>query len=138
LRKVLLDASPMVALFDGDDDHHRHYAALIGNPDHDFLLNTTWPCVAEASHLLEPVASRALLRWLGRGAAHVYAFEATHLVAMAQIMDTYSEPRRTRMDFADASLWWVARQTQVRTVLTTDQRDFYRYRLPDGSAFEIL
>ena len=128
----------MVALFDPDDDHHQHYARVLGSADESFVLHTTWPCVAEASHLLEPVASRALLRWMARGAAHVYSFDARQLMAMAEVMEKYSEPRRTRMDFADASLWWVARQTRLRTVLTTDHRDFLRYRLPDGSAFEIV
>jgi hypothetical protein len=32
----------------------------------------------------------------------------------------------------------VASQTRLRTVLTVDHRDFQRYRLPDGSAFEIV
>jgi len=33
---------------------------------------------------------------------------------------------------------WLAMQRQVRKILTEDTRDFFRYRLPDGQAFEIL
>ena len=42
------------------------------------------------------------------------------------------------MDLADASLVWLATETGVTTVMTLDARDFSRYRLPDGRAFEIL
>ena len=39
---------------------------------------------------------------------------------------------------ADASLYWVAAETGVASVLTADVKDFARYRLPDGRAFELL
>ena len=42
------------------------------------------------------------------------------------------------MDFADATLYWVASETGVREIMTTDVRDFSRYRLPDGQFFSIL
>ena len=42
------------------------------------------------------------------------------------------------MDLADASLVWLAADTGVTTIMTLDVRDFSRYRLPDGRAFEIL
>ena len=53
-------------------------------------------------------------------------------------MDRYTERPRTEMDLADASLVWLAGETDVITIFTLDQRDFSRYRLPDGRAFEIL
>jgi predicted nucleic acid-binding protein len=42
------------------------------------------------------------------------------------------------MDFADASLVWLAQDTGVCRVMTMDARDFSRYRLADGRSFEIL
>ena len=42
------------------------------------------------------------------------------------------------MDLADASLVWLAEQTGVTRIMTLDVRDFSRYRLADGRAFEIL
>ena len=47
-------------------------------------------------------------------------------------------PPRTEMDLADASLVWLASDTGVASIMTTDSRDFSRYRLADGRAFEIL
>ena len=42
------------------------------------------------------------------------------------------------MDLADASLYWLAIETGVVAILTTDVADFSRYRLPDGQAFTLL
>ena len=42
------------------------------------------------------------------------------------------------MDLADASLYWLACESGVTRIFTVDVRDFSRYRLPDGRAFEIL
>jgi predicted nucleic acid-binding protein len=57
---------------------------------------------------------------------------------MATLMRKYTEPRRIQMDFADASLVWLAGETGIHQIWTLDVRDFYRYRLPDGRSFEIL
>jgi len=57
---------------------------------------------------------------------------------MAALMQQYTQPRRGQMDFADASLVWLAGETGIRQIWTLGVRDFYRYRLPDGRAFEIL
>lgn len=57
---------------------------------------------------------------------------------MVALMRRYTESPRTEMDFADASLVWLAADSGVTTVMTMDVRDFSRYRLPDGRAFELL
>ena len=49
-----------------------------------------------------------------------------------------TEMPRRQMDLADVSLVWLAHDTGVVRIMTTDIRDFSRYRLPDGRAFEIL
>jgi predicted nucleic acid-binding protein len=42
------------------------------------------------------------------------------------------------MDFADASLYWLAAETGLTEILTVDVSDFSRYRLPRGKAFTLL
>jgi predicted nucleic acid-binding protein len=128
----------MVALFNDGDMFHEHFRALLANKRRPLSLNTTWPCVVEASHLLADAPRIALLKWIARQGAHVFPFDATDLEEMAQLMQRYTEQPRTRMDFADASLVWLAQQTHVTTILTIDVRDFSRYRLSDGRGFEIL
>ena len=53
-------------------------------------------------------------------------------------MVRYTESTRAEMDLADASLVWLAAETGVTRIMTTDVRDFSRYRLPDGRGFDIL
>jgi hypothetical protein len=64
--------------------------------------------------------------------------DAAELPELVVLMDRYSEPKRSSMDLADATLYSVAAQTEIRAIMTLDVRDFSRYRLPDGRGFEIL
>ena len=68
----------------------------------------------------------------------VFPFQQESLLDFVPLMQRYTERLRTEMDLADASLVWLATETGVTTVMTLDARDFSRYRLPDGRAFEIL
>lgn len=60
------------------------------------------------------------------------------LIDMADWMQRYTQAPRSEMDLGDASLYWVASETGITAIMTLDVRDFSRYRLPDGRAFEIL
>jgi hypothetical protein len=53
-------------------------------------------------------------------------------------MKKYTESNKREMDFADASLYWLAIETGISEIMTLDCNDFYRYRLPDGKAFRVL
>jgi predicted nucleic acid-binding protein len=138
LRVCLLDAGPLVALFHPGDRFHDRFRQCIVEPDAPVQLHTTWPCVTEASHFLEPRYRLALLQWIGAGAVQVYPFDATDLLDMCGWMAQYTQQPRTEMDLADASLYWLACESGVTRIFTVDVRDFSRYRLPDGRAFEIL
>lgn len=134
---ALLDAGPLIALFDVQDPHHQRFRMLLTQPEFSLRLHTTWPCVTEASHLLGARERMALLRWIGAGGAQIFPFDAEDLPDMSNWMMRYTSDR-AEMDFADTSLYWVAHETGVNRILTLDVRDFSRYRLPDGRAFEIL
>lgn len=139
MKAALVDTGALVALFDDAERRFEHYHAVVSA-----LLNervhlvTTWPCITEASYLLAPRNHRAMLDWLQSRAVTVQAFELDDVQEMSGWMDKYSEPGRTLMDFADASLYWLAIQMNSPVILTVDQKDFSRYRLPDGRAFEIV
>lgn len=128
----------MVALFDEEDAFHSRFRAMLGDVRQALNLCTTWPCVVEASHLLGDIERLALLKWIGLGGAQVFPFDASAVLDMAGWMQRYTERPRTRMDFADASLYWLALETNVIAIMTLDVRDFSRYRLPDGRGFDIL
>lgn len=79
-----------------------------------------------------------MLRWVGTSSISVFPFMQDDLEEMVETMRRYTEPPRVEMDFADASLVWLARDSGVTRIMTTDVRDFSRYRTPDGRAFELL
>lgn len=139
MRNVLLDAGPIVALFAVDDRHHARFDAVLRRLGEDGLrLLTTWPCIVEAAYLLDAPQRFEMLHWIEIGGAQVYPFEAQHLGDMTGWMRRYTEHGKREMDFADASLYWLAVATGIREILTVDNADFARYRLPDGRGFEIL
>jgi predicted nucleic acid-binding protein len=139
LRSVLLDSGPLIALFAVDDRHHARFDDLVGELSVTGLrLITTWPCVVEASYLLGIPQRFEMLEWIRLGGAVVYPFEAGHLAEIVVWMRRYTERHGREMDLADASLYWLACETGVRDVMTVDVADFSRYRLPDGSRFNLL
>ena len=129
-----------MALFDPADERFEHYRDLFGHLlSRGVRLATTWPCITEASYILSPRNHMALLQWLGSArAVSAHEFRMDDLADMLAWMHKYSERGKSLMDFADASLYWLAVQMQSNVVLTVDQRDFARYKLPDGRSFEVL
>jgi len=134
---ALLDAGPMIALFDTSDPFHERFRRMLTQPELPMRLHTTWPCVTEASYLLDARERFGLLRWIGSGSVQVFPFDTEVLADMTDWMMRYTDSR-SEMDLADATLYWVAHETGVTRIMTLDVRDFSRYRLPDGRAFEIL
>lgn len=138
MNAVLLDSSVMVAVFDDRDRHHRACVERMRRLPAGSELVTTWPCVTESSYLLAPRNHLALLSWLERGGARLVNAEAHELGEWIVWMKRYSEMGKALMDLADASLVWLATREASHRILTQDHRDFLRYRLPDGQAFEVI
>ena len=129
----------MVALFGVHQPRGPHYRQLLRQAGEElWSLATTWPCVTEASHLLDAPERFTLLRWIAASGITVFPFAQDDLEAMVALMRRYTESPRTEMDLADASLVWLAADSGVTRVMTMDVGDFSRYRLPDGRSFELL
>jgi hypothetical protein len=139
VRNCLIDSGPLIALFAVDDDHHARFDALVKTLSVGGLrLITTWPCIVEASCLLEIPHRFEMLEWIELGGAAVYPVESAHLGDFVRWMRRYSEVNRREMDLADASLYWLAIETGVTEILTVDVTDFSRYRLPGRRSFTLL
>ena len=139
MRNVLIDAGPLIALFAVDDAHHARYDRLVTESAVSGLrLVTTWPCVIEASYILDAPLRFELLEWVERGGVQVFPFDASHLSVMLPWMRRYTEKYKRDMDLADASLLWLAQESGLREIMTVDVKDFARYRLPDGEALVLL
>jgi len=122
-------------MFDKSDAHHARIATALKAAGRAALL-TTWPCVTEATHLLERVDLQlGLLTYIHRGFVSVRAFAEADLEHFIAWIAKY---RDHPMDFADASLVWLAAESGVTSILTTDRTDFETYRLPRGKRFRVL
>ena len=73
----------------------------------------------------------ALFDWLSAGAVEVVDFEADDLRPIKRWMDR-------EVDFADASLVWLATKKQTNLIATTDFDDFETHRLLNRKAFKNL
>ena len=136
---ALVDTGAIISLFGREQPRGPHYRALFERAASEaWQLSTTWACITEACFLLDTPSRYSMLRWIAAGAVVVFPFPQEALEDMVPLMLRYTDRPRSEMDFADATLVWLADDTGVLSVMTTDVRDFSRYRLPDGRAFEIL
>ena len=117
MRNVLIDAGPLIALFAADDAHHARYDRLVAESAVSGLrLVTTWPCVIEASYILNAPLRFELLEWVERGGVQVFPFDASDLAVMLPWMRRYTEKYKRDMDLADASLLWLAHECGMREI----------------------
>ena len=123
---ILVDAGPLVALVDADDQFHKKCVAalkVLREP-----LVTVWPAVTEAMYLLGdlPKAQEALWEMLARGVLQFLPLDLTDVPRMRELMSKYAD---RPMDFADAALVRVAEREGIRQIFTVDRKDFSGYRL---------
>jgi predicted nucleic acid-binding protein len=135
VRAILVDAGPLVALFDRSDTHHdRVVDALktIRDP-----LVTVWPVVVESMYLLafSWQAQKALWELLETGQIDLLPLDGSDVPRMKSLMEKY---RDQPMDMADAALVRVGEREGIRRVLTLDQRDFRVYRMERKGSFSLL
>lgn len=122
-------------MFDKSDRHYTAVTDSLKAAGRASLL-TTWPCITEATHLLERIDLQlGLLSYIHRGFVSVSEFTAADLEHLMAWMAKY---RDRPMDFADASLVWLAGERGTTEILTTDRADFETYRLPKGRRFRLL
>ena len=130
MRSIVVDTGPLVAWFDPDDKHHHGAERWLKLHGAGFKRYTTLAVLTEALHLIDSSgAGAALLEWIAAGGLVIVAVENADLRAISARMLRY---RDTPMDFADASLLWLADRLGTRSVLTIDERGFGAFRLAGG------
>jgi uncharacterized protein len=133
--RILIDTGPMVALFSRDDEHHERCSdaltALIPP------LLTCWPVVTEAAYLLRkrPTSLHQLFGSFNDGFFALLALNADDLPAIAALMKRYES---AGVQFADAALAHLAERENIRTIFTTDRRDFSIIRLKRNRALRLI
>jgi uncharacterized protein len=123
---ILVDAGPLVALVDSDDQHHEECVGALRKVREP--LATVWPPLMEALYLLNdhPIMQNAVWEMVSRGIVGLLRLDRTDIPRMRELMQKYAD---LPMDVADASLICVAERETIRTIFTVDRRDFSVYRL---------
>ena len=137
---AIVDAGPLIALFDKSDKYHEKAEEALENyrtKSHGRLI-TTWPVIGEVAYMLADhvhlQAEMDFFTWIIEGGVEIFPFGAEHLPELMELQDKYSD---IPMDFADATLVIVARQINTDKVFTVDD-DFLIYRILGKKSFKNL
>jgi hypothetical protein len=128
---IIVDAGPLIALFDRDDQHHRQAVEFVRSRGSHLITN--FPVLTEAAFVLRfSIEAQRDLLWWAREALDIDRDTAVDLPRIIALLQKY---RDMPADFADVSLVALAERLNVRRVASID-RDFSIYRLQDKRRFE--
>lgn len=132
MTNTLIDAGPVIALFDSSDRYHQQAVDSVRALSNQLV--STWPVITEAAHMLDfdPRAQDGLLEWIERGGIEIHPITRAEVSRIRALIQQYDD---LPMDLADASLVVVSELTGIEQVLSVD-RDFYVYRRSDGRVIE--
>jgi predicted nucleic acid-binding protein len=123
---ILVDAGPLIALFNRVDKHHKRVLRCLETGQ--FRLLSTVAVITEVSHMLSfsLEAQIAFFQWVLDKGVLLHPIETGDLPRVIALTRKYAD---RPMDFADATLVITAEQTGIRHIISIDA-DFDIYRLP--------
>ena len=126
MRNVLVDAGPLIALLDVNDDRHAWAVAQLKRLP--LAITTVWPAVTEAAHMLAKrgPGPEKLLAALANSGVEIAAQDSEDYAALHHLVEQYDD---LPMDLADAALVHAYHRDGFDAVMTTDIRDFSVYRV---------
>ncbi|HET8858873.1 type II toxin-antitoxin system VapC family toxin [Marivirga sp.] len=124
MKNILIDAGPLIALFDRSDKYHLKAISFLKSLERGLI--TTWPVITETSHMLSfsSKAQANFLEWIERGGLKIYEMEHDHISRLSELTKKYDD---VPMDLADASLIVVSEIKGIHQIASIDS-DFYIYR----------
>jgi uncharacterized protein len=135
VERILIDTGPIVALFSEHDEHYRRCSDALTNLSPP--LFTCWPVVTEAAWLLRkrPDSLQQLFASFDGGLFAILPLDAADLPVVATLMKRYES---ASLQFADAALAYLAERENIRTIFTTDRRDFSIIRLKRNRLLRLI
>jgi predicted nucleic acid-binding protein len=130
---IVVDAGPLIALFRKRDRHHSRVKRFL-SANRSRLVSTV-PVITEVCHFLNADGKIALLTWIRRGGISLQPIGTDDLDEIATIIERYAD---REIDFADATLVWLADLINTLDVMTIDRRDFVVYRSHAGKPFNLV
>ena len=124
MKNTLIDAGPLIALFNKNDKYHKKIKEFIKN--YKGLLTTSWPVITEVCHMLDfnIGAQIDFLKWIRLGGLKVEDIETEEIDKIIELSKKYSD---IPMDLADATLIIISERSGIKEIITIDS-DYYIYR----------
>jgi predicted nucleic acid-binding protein len=126
LNTILIDAGPLIALFDKDDKYHTQIRKFIKDGKYKFLSTTA--VVTEVTHMLDFNVNVQIdfLEWIMKEGVLLQEINQKDISRIIELTRKYCD---RPMDFADATLVIAAEKTGIKKIISIDS-DFDIYRLP--------
>jgi len=125
--KILIDAGPLIALFNSRDTYHKDVCDFLAKNSSLFLVSTL-AVYTEVSHILKRniKAQRDFYEWVMYRGIILCEINQHDMPRIYELTGKYAD---LPMDFADATLVVAAEKTGIRKIISLD-KDFDIYRLP--------
>ena len=132
---ALIDTGAMLALLDRTD--RRHQACVNALRQLRLPLFTSEAVLTELFHLVgeDRREMEAAWKFVRSGAVELITIGDSELPAVQALMARYWD---RPMDFADATLVYLAKRESLTTIFTVDHSDFETYRIEGTRRFRVL
>jgi predicted nucleic acid-binding protein len=132
---LLVDTGALYALADADDAWHERMSNFLAGERQTLLTPST--VIPEAAYLIRtrlgPRVEKMFVESLAGGEITVENLTPADLARCAQLLGEYDF-----LGLVDASLVAVAERLKLKSLVTTDRRDFRRVRPKHVAAFDLL
>jgi predicted nucleic acid-binding protein len=127
---ILIDAGPLIALFDSSDRYHWPVRTFLKENPYRYI--STLAVFTEVSHMLDfsVCAQRDFYEWVMYKGVIISDINQNDMPRIVELTGKYADlPMDFATAFADATLVVTAEKSGVREIISLD-RDFDIYRLP--------
>ena len=127
MKSTLIDAGPLIALFNKNDKYNSAITQYLKN--YAGRLISSWPVITEVSHMLSFNVQTQIdfLSWIKLGGIQLVDIDINGINRIIDLSKKYSD---VPMDLADASLVVIAEELNIKEIITIDS-DYYIYRTID-------
>ncbi|MDC7233247.1 MAG: PIN domain-containing protein [Spirochaetales bacterium] len=127
MKSTLIDAGPLIALFNKNDKYNSAIIQYLKN--YAGRLISSWPVITEVSHMLSFNVQTQIdfLSWIKLGGIQLVDIDINGINRIIDLSKKYSD---VPMDLADASLVVIAEELNIKEIITIDS-DYYIYRTID-------
>ena len=134
LNTILIDAGPLIALFDKDDNHHERIINFLKDKKYKYI--TTNAVITEVTYMLNFSIEAQILffEWIMKEGVLLQEIQQNDIARIVELTKKY---RDRPMDYADATLVVAAEKTGINKIISIDS-DFDIYRLPKKVRIENI